>query len=381
MTDSVETRDVRTPAAGPVKCLLVDDREANLLALSTLLRVDGVEIHEARSGPEALELLLAHDFALAFIDVQMPDMDGFEVAELMRGSERTRHVPIIFVTAGAHHQSRIFKGYDSGAVDFLVKPIDPQILRNKADVFFQLYRQRQQLARELVERTESLRLNEMLTAVLGHDLRNPLNVISTGAEVLERTATDPAVRTTAATMRASAERMTRLIDDLLDLARARLAGGIPLQRHELDLVPLLHRVAEEHRTVSTDRAIEVTHEGHLVGTWDPERLAQLVSNLLGNALTHGEPGTPVRVHADGTCADRVRLSVHNVGEVADAALPHLFTPFTSSDRRRPDSLGLGLYIVQQIVRAHDGEIDVTCADGATTFVASLPRAHVGVVRL
>src|ERR1700750_1994353 len=144
-----------------VKCLLVDDLEENLLALSALLRRDDVEVLTARSGAEALELLLIHDVALAFIDVQMPDMDGFELAELIRGSERTRHVPLIFVTAGARDEHRLFKGYETGAVDFLYKPVDPHLLRNKAAVFFQLYRQRQQLALDLRERTETLRLNEM----------------------------------------------------------------------------------------------------------------------------------------------------------------------------------------------------------------------------
>src|SRR5882757_8493964 len=124
-----------------IKCLLVDDLEENLLALCALLQRDDVELLTARSGPDALELLLLHDVALAFLDVQMPDMDGFELAELMRGSERTRHVPIIFVTAGGHDQHRLFQGYDTGAVDFLHKPIEPHMLKSKADVFFQLYRQ------------------------------------------------------------------------------------------------------------------------------------------------------------------------------------------------------------------------------------------------
>src|SRR6185369_16561002 len=138
-----------------VKCLLVDDLEENLLALEALLRRPDLEILTARSGREALELLLVHDVALAFLDVQMPEMDGFELAELMRGSERTRHVPIIFVTAGARDQHRLFKGYDAGAVDFLYKPIEPHILRNKADVFFQLHRQKHQIAEELYERTQT----------------------------------------------------------------------------------------------------------------------------------------------------------------------------------------------------------------------------------
>src|SRR6201994_1827261 len=154
-----------TAVLPPVKCLLVDDLEENLLALSALLERPDVELLTARSGREALELLLVHDVALAFLDVQMPEMDGFQLAELLRGSERTRHIPLIFVTAGARDQHRLFKGYESGAVDFLFKPIEPHILKSKAEVFFQLYRQKQQLLVELEHRTETLRLNEMFAAV------------------------------------------------------------------------------------------------------------------------------------------------------------------------------------------------------------------------
>ena len=177
----------------PVKCLIVDDRDENLLVLEALLRREDVVVLTAHSGAQALDLLLAHDVALALLDVQMPEMDGFTLAELMRGSERTRHVPIIFVTAGARDERRTFRGYESGAVDFLYKPIEPHILRNKADVFFQLYRQKQQIAHELRDRTETLRLNEMFTAVLGHDLRNPLNAILTGALLLEHHSQDEVV--------------------------------------------------------------------------------------------------------------------------------------------------------------------------------------------
>ncbi|HEY1172039.1 MAG TPA: PAS domain S-box protein [Verrucomicrobiae bacterium] len=128
-----------------VKFLLVDDLEGNLLALAALLEQDGLELLSAKSGPEALELLLVHEVALVFLDVQMPGMSGFELAELMRGTARTRHIPIIFVTAGATDHQRRFRGYELGAVDFLFKPIDPQILQAKADVFFELARQRNEL--------------------------------------------------------------------------------------------------------------------------------------------------------------------------------------------------------------------------------------------
>ncbi|RYZ65919.1 MAG: response regulator [Proteobacteria bacterium] len=129
-----------------VKCLLVDDLQENLTALEALLENQGVELYSARSGVEALDLMLQHDFGLALVDVQMPQMDGFELAELMRGSERTRQTPIIFLTAGSWNRERIFKGYESGAVDFMFKPLEPRILRSKVSVFVELHRQKLRLA-------------------------------------------------------------------------------------------------------------------------------------------------------------------------------------------------------------------------------------------
>lgn len=144
----------------PVSFLLVDDLEENLISLEALLRRDDLVLLKARSGDEALEILLRNDVALALIDVQMPGLNGFELAELMRGNERTRRVPIIFVTAGAADRQRRFRGYEAGAVDFIQKPIEPDILRSKADVFFELYQQRQQIAAqrdELEAQAEALR--------------------------------------------------------------------------------------------------------------------------------------------------------------------------------------------------------------------------------
>jgi two-component sensor histidine kinase len=144
----------------PVSFLLVDDLEENLMSLEALLRREGLVLLKARSGDQALELLLRHDVALALIDVQMPGLNGFELAELMRGNERTSRIPIIFVTAGSADGQRRFRGYEAGAVDFIQKPIEPDILRSKADVFFELYRQRQQIAAqrdELAAQAEALK--------------------------------------------------------------------------------------------------------------------------------------------------------------------------------------------------------------------------------
>jgi len=365
--------DSRPPTIS-VRCLIVDDLDANLFALRELLQQDHVEVLIARSGVEALELLLVHDVALALIDVQMPEMDGFELAELIRGSERTRHIPLIFVTAGEREQRRMFKGYDSGAVDFLYKPIEPQVLRSKAGIFFQLDRQRQQLALELEAKTETLHLNELFVGVLGHDLRNPLTTVLTSAEYL-RQFDDPKVAKIGGWIHTSGERMSRLIEDTLDLVRVRVGGGIQVHAAPMDLGEVVGRIVEEHRVGHPDHPFSFEHSGSLAGSWDAERVAQVASNLIGNALRHGTAGTPIAVAVRGT-GSVATLEVTNSGDVAGDVLPQIFDPFRGTrdrHRGRYGGLGLGLYIVQQIVLAHGGRIDVRTGDGTTTFTVELPQ--------
>ncbi|MES2889127.1 MAG: hybrid sensor histidine kinase/response regulator [Pseudomonadota bacterium] len=358
-----------------VKCLIVDDLQENLLALSALLRDEPVEVLQARSGREALELLLVHDVALALVDVQMPDMDGFELAELMRGSERTQRVPIIFVTAGSRDQQRVFKGYDSGAVDFLFKPIEAHILKSKANVFFQLHRQTLQLAQQLEERTETLRLKEMFTAVLGHDLRGPLSAILMSAQLLSKRP-DEASQKVGLRLLRSGQWMNRMIEDMLDLTRARVGGGIPVSRQPSDLGELSERVIQERQSTCPGRTIDFQRQGDLRGAWDGDRLTQLVSNLVGNAVIHGDPTQPITVQLDGSRSERVVLSVANGGAIPPALLPHIFNPFRSGRKaaHQAEGLGLGLFIAQQIVRAHGGRIEVrTDVPDTTRFEVSLPR--------
>lgn len=365
-------RTASTPTR--TKILLVDDLPENLLALSALLERDDIELLQARDGAEALELLLVHPVSLALVDVQMPEMDGFELAELMRGSERTRSVPIIFVTAGTSDDRRVFKGYETGAVDFLYKPLDPHVLRSKVDVFIELAEQKARLADELQQKTEQLRLNEMFTAMLGHDLRGPLSAIVMGSILQVRKAPDDAARVSASRMLDAANRMNRLIADMLDLARVRLAGGMPVSRKRLDLGALLVQAIDEHRLSAPERPIELALEGDLEGDWDPDRLAQTVANLVSNALQHGDPADPVRCEADGSHPDLVILSVCNGGAIPDALLPQIFDPFRGRELgQRREGLGLGLYIVEQIAVAHGGRVDVFSDDGTVTFAVTLPR--------
>lgn len=347
--------------------LLVDDKPENLLALEALLRRDDLEIVTAQSGQEALELVLRHDIGLAIIDVQMPEMNGLELAELMRGAERSKRIPIIFITAGMNDRDTVFNGYDSGAVDFLHKPIDPRILKNKVETFYQLCRQRLDLA-------ETLRFHETFVATVGHDLKNPLNAIVMASQILASQTDDTKQQEMAARIRRSAHRMASMIDELYDLSRCRLDGGLALRQRLVELAPAIQRVIDEHR-LSAAVPIEYHEEGGAKVYCDDIRMTQMISNLIGNALKHGTPGAPVDVRLTANDTE-VEIAVHNEGVIAEDVQKSLFDPFVSSSRKGggKDGLGLGLYIVEQIVRAHDGRIVVhSSLEEGTTFTVRVPR--------
>ena len=355
-----------------VKFLLVDDPEENLVALEALLRREGLELLKARSGSQALELLLVHDVALAILDVQMPEMNGFELAELMRGASRTKHVPIIFLTAGARDPQRVFKGYEAGAVDFLFKPIEPHVLKSKADVFFELHRHKIELA-------NNLRMNEMFVGILGHDLRNPLAAIVTNAQILGRTSLDERQLRSLRRMVSSAGRMKDMIEQLLDLTRARLAGGLGFitNRRRVDVAELVTRAADELRSAVPGRQVAITASGDCHTAGDSTRMLQVFSNLISNALHHGTPGAPVSVTVEGW-EHEIVVVVRNGGVVPVDILPRIFDPFHGARASSgTQGLGLGLFISQQIVVAHGGVLSVeSTAEVGTAFAVRFPKTAV-----
>jgi signal transduction histidine kinase len=359
----VEKGDESAAGERPV-VLLVDDSADNLLALEAMLRCDDFMIATALSGRAALDILLSHHVAVAIIDVQMPEMDGFELATLMRGVEKTRDVPIVFVTAGSRETSRMFKGYEVGAVDYLWKPIDEQVLRSKVDVFVRLERQRQQLM-------QAERMREIFVAILGHDLRNPLQGIKTATERAMRLAQDEEARKTLESIRQSGDRMARMIAQILDVTQMRAGAGLTIRRAPAELRLIVEQIVEEFSAHQS--LFRVEYVGDTRGSWDVDRLLQLVSNLVGNAVEHGPQGGYVHVRVDGRAAAWVKFEVHNGG----CGLPKrlrdmLFEPFRSGDRTR--GLGLGLFICKQIVEAHGGAIDVDSSDESGTSIRiSLPR--------
>lgn len=220
---------------------------------------------------------------------------------------------------------------------------------------------------------ERERERELFVSMLGHDLRSPLSTILAGLEMLKlRTPTEDRDRILLDRLHGSGLRMARMIDQLLDFARSRLGGGIPLDRRRFDLAELCGEVAAELEAAGGP--VPVDRRGDASGEWDRDRLGEVVSNLLGNALAHGEPGT-ASLTVDGS-GDEVRLVCHNRGAIPPAELEHLFDPFRGGHRhgKHSSGLGLGLYIIARIVDEHGGSIQVrsTVEDG-TDFTVRLPR--------
>lgn len=360
-----------------INILVVDDVEQNLVAIEALLTRPGVTVLKADSGVAALEILLVQEVALILLDVQMPNMNGFELAELVRGNPHTRHIPLIFVTAAINEPQRSFRGYQAGAVDFLHKPVEPDVLRSKVNVFVELFAQKKQLSAQLDELRQALHVNEMFTAVLGHDLRNPLAAVLNGAELLLLMSADQKVGAVASRIRSSARRMEKMVSQLLDVARIR-AGGVALELGRGDYAQLCRRIVDELKQAGHANPVQIDASGSTDGLFDPHRIGQVLSNLLGNALQHGDPVASVAVRIDGTDASQLTLSIHNRGAMPAAVMEQAFTPFRPGrEARTQPGLGLGLYIAKYFVDAHGGSIalDSSEADG-TTFTIRLPRETV-----
>ncbi len=228
----------------------------------------------------------------------------------------------------------------------------------------------------LAEIEQSLAFSELFVGVLGHDLRNPLGAIATAADLLLRRADGERIAVPAQRIRASADRMARMITQILDFTRARIGGGIPVEPAAMDLDGLARQLVEE-LTGAAAQPIVLESIGDTRGTWDRDRLGQVLSNLLGNAIEHSDPKRPVHLYVDGSTSDALHIRVRNGGSIPEEILPTLFDPFrraATSSARKPRGLGLGLYIVQEVVAAHGGRVDVHSAGDMTEFSVVLPRA-------
>ena len=386
------------------KLLIVDDLPENLLALEALIRGPGRAVYRATSAEEALALLLDHEFALAILDVQMPGMNGFELAELMRGTERTRHIPIIFVSAAGRELNYAFRGYESGAVDFLHKPLDPHAVTSKVNVFVDLHRHRKALDQEmeklaaahqkqeeLVEQLRhtqrkldhAVRMRDDFMSMVSHELRTPLNTLYLETQLRQLHVSKGRLESFAADrLPAMIERdqrqirnMVRLIDDMLDVTRMR-RDALSIQPQPVDLAALARTVVEGLRPQAEAAGSEIALEapGELRGVWDEFRIEQVLTNLLTNALRYGR-GKPVEMMLS-QAGGIARITVRDQGiGIAPEDQERIFEQFERTDdsRKHASGLGLGLYITRKIVGLHHGRIEVESTPGqGALFKVELP---------
>lgn len=360
--------------------LLVDDLQENLVALEALIRQPDRRIFTARSGEEALSLMLEHPFALAILDVQMPSMNGFELAELMRGTERTRAIPIVFVSAAGRELNYAFRGYESGAVDFLYKPLEPHTVRSKVNVFVELYRQRQQLQLAQAQLQRAVRMRDDFLSMISHELRNPLNSVYLQAQVRRKMLSGPTPPDNAAMLR-TVERderqirsMVRLLDDMLDVSRLR-TGKLAIAPAPFDLAESARAVVEAMQEQARQKGVAITLDAPdaLPLEGDEFRIEQVINNLLTNALRYGE-GKPVTVTVTAAGGE-ARVCVRDQGMgIAPEDQERIFEQFERTDgAAQVAGLGLGLYIARQIAQAHGGQLQVHSRPGeGAEFVLSLP---------
>jgi signal transduction histidine kinase len=371
-----------TDPSTDVNVLLVDDLQENLLALEALIRQPGRRIFTARSGEQALSLMLEHAFALAILDVQMPSMNGFELAELMRGTERTRGIPIVFVSAAGRDLNYAFQGYESGAVDFLHKPLDPIAVRGKVSVFVDLFRQRQELQAAKAELQRAVNMRDDFMSMIAHELRNPLNSVYLQTQLRRRMLSGPKVPDPDAMLKMverderQVRSMVRLLDDMLDVSRAR-TGRLAMLPAPFDLAASTREVVDaiQEQASHAGVAITVAAPPTLPVVGDEFRIEQVITNLLTNALRYGR-GKPVAVVAGVREQEpEAFVSVRDQGMgVAPADQERIFEQFERVEgSNQVPGLGLGLYIARQIAQAHQGRLEVrsTLGEGAE-FVLSLP---------
>lgn len=361
------------------KVLLVDDAEANLIALEGILSHLPCTLVRAQSGNEALRLLLRHEFAVVLLDVQMPDMDGYEVAHHMRSNLDTREVPIIFVTATHETKDNVLRGYDAGAFDLLFKPIDAYVLRSKVQVFLDLYLGRRQLRAEIEAHKQTLEDVQAFNYSVSHDLRAPLRPLEGfSAALLEDYGDklDEQGRQYLTRIQAAARRMNQLIDDMLELSRVSRAE---LRRVPFDLSALVetlfHAIGGEHP--GADR--ETACAAGLTASGDPRLLRMALENLLRNAwkFTDNRPHPRIEFgHRRDGREDVYFVRDNGVGfNPAHAA--KLFRPFQRLHGAEFAGTGIGLAIVERIIRRHGGRIwaESRVGEGATFLFTLQPHAQ------
>jgi signal transduction histidine kinase len=370
-----------------VNILLVDDQPGKLLAYEAILSDLGENLIKASSGREALDHLLRTDITIVLMDVSMPDLDGFELATIIRQHPRYQKTAIIFVSAVHLTDLDRLKGYRSGAVDYVSVPVIPELLRAKVSVFAELYRktrESERLTRELeqrvAERTAALqaavnrqselaeelrnadRRKDEFLALLAHELRNPLAPVRNAAEIIRLKApSDPQLLWCHEVIERQVSQLTRLVDDLLDVSRI-TRGKVKLRQEPVELAAIVSGAVETSRPVIDEHGQDLIVSlppDPIVLQGDRARLTQVVANLLNNAAKYQNENGRIElsVRREGTEAV-ITVRDNGIG-IAPEMMPQMFELFSQGERspgRAEGGLGIGLSLVRELAELHGGSV-------------------------
>jgi signal transduction histidine kinase len=380
----------------PIDILLVDDEPRNLDALEAILNDPSYRLIRAGGSEDALRALLENDIAAIVLDIRMPGVSGFELAQIIKGTKRFRQIPILFLTAHMMEDQDIVAGYGAGAVDYLTKPLNPVVLRQKLAVFAELFRKTRALAdlnstleARVQERTAELERSEAalraaarqkdeFLATLAHELRNPLAPLRMGLDLLLRKSPPDDAKRTLTVMNRQLDHMVRLIDDLLDVAR--ISGGqLSLKKQRINVATAIQTALDTCRPFIAQRgqSVAVELDESLVSFADPTRLAQIVGNVVHNASKFSPTGGEIAVQlAPVAGGAQIRIRDAGVG-IPPEQIPRVFEMFTRVETpgsSAPGGLGIGLALSRRLAEMHDGTLTVESAGvgHGSTFTLTLP---------